>query len=202
LKCWGYNGFGQLGNSSTISSRAPVAVIGLNVSASSTPKVAMIEYYYGQLNYYFITSRASDKSLLDSAVGWVRTGKAFPVLANRETNSSPISRFYFDQIAQNKSRGSHFYTLLPEEVAAVQALNPTNQPAPGKPFNEGIDSYAYLPSHLGTCASGQAPVYRLFRGNARFPDDPNHRFTTELSTYNSFVALGWDGEGVKFCVPQ
>ena len=202
LKCWGYNGFGQLGNSSTISSRAPVAVIGLNVSASSTPKVAMIEYYYGQLNYYFITSRASDKSLLDSAVGWVRAGKAFPVLANRETNSSPITRFYFDQIAQNKSRGSHFYTLLPEEVAAVQALNPTNQPAPGKPFNEGIDSYAYLPSPLDTCASGQAPVYRLFRGNARFPDDPNHRFTIELSTYNSFVALGWDGEGVKFCVPQ
>ena len=27
-------------------------------------------------------------------------------------------------------------------------------------------------------------------------------FTTDLSIYNSFVALGWNGEGVKFCVPS
>lgn len=153
-------------------------------------------------DYYFVTSRATEKALLDVSAGWQRTGKIFSVLANNEIGSSPITRFYFDQVARNKSRGSHFYTLLPEEVAAVQALNPTNQPAAGKPVNEGIDSYAYLPKASGTCASGQVPVYRLFRGNARFPDDPNHRFTTELSTYNSFVALGWDGEGVKFCVPQ
>ena len=105
-------------------------------------------------------------------------------------------------MAKNKSRGSHFYTLLPSEVAAVQALNPSNSPAPGKPVNEGIDSYAYLPSASGTCATGLLPVYRLFRGNARFPDDPNHRFTTDLADYNDFVGRGWDGEGVKFCVPQ
>ena len=54
----------------------------------------------------------------------------------------------------------------------------------------------------GSCAAGQTPVYRIFRGQARFPDNPNHRFTTELAIYNSFVALGWDGEGVKFCVPN
>lgn len=162
----------------------------------------MVEYSYAPLDYYFITSRDSDKALLDVGAGWSRTGKSFSVLANNDVDSRPITRFYFDQIAKNKSRGSHFYTLLPEEVAAVQALNPTNQPAPGKPVNEGVDSYAYLPSASGTCSSGQVRVYRLFRGNARFPDDPNHRFTTELSTYNSFVTAGWDGEGVKFCVPQ
>lgn len=153
-------------------------------------------------DYYFRTSRDSEKALLDTSAEWRRTGKTFSVLVNHESGSSPVTRFYFDQIAQGKSRGSHFYTLLPDEVAAVQALNPTNQPAPGKPVNEGVDSYAYLPSASGTCASGQVPVYRLFRGNARFPDNPNHRFTTELSTYNSFVAAGWDGEGVKFCAPQ
>ena len=202
LKCWGYNGYGQLGNNSIIESHVPVTVIGLNSSIHSPSTVAMIEYYYAPLDYYFITSRASDKSLLDTAAGWTRTGKLFPTLANRDAGTSPITRFYFDQIAQSKSRGSHFYTLLPDEVAAVQALNPTNQPAPGKPVNEGVDSYAYLPSASGTCSSGQVRVYRLFRGNARFPDDPNHRFTTELSTYNSFVTAGWDGEGVKFCVPQ
>jgi hypothetical protein len=170
------------------------------VGASSTRE--MVEFRYVPLDYYFITSRDSEKSLIDGVAGWSRTGKSFWVLANNDAGSSPINRFYFDQVAQNKLRGSHFYTLLPDEVAAVQSLNSTNQPAPGKPVNEGIDSYAYLPNSLGTCASNQVPVYRLFRGNARFPDDPNHRFTTELSTYNSFVALGWDGEGVKFCVPQ
>jgi hypothetical protein len=54
----------------------------------------------------------------------------------------------------------------------------------------------------GRCATGLIPVYRVFRGNSRFPDNPNHRFTTSLSTYSAFVALGWDGEGVKFCVPS
>ena len=153
-------------------------------------------------DYYFVTSRDSEKALLDAAAGWHRTGKTFSVLVNKESGSSPITRFFFDQIALGKSRGSHFYTLSPQEVAAVQALNPTNQPAPGKPVNEGVDSYAYPPSASGICATGQVPVYRLFRGNARFPDDANHRFTTELFAYNNFIAAGWDGEGVKFCVPQ
>ena len=49
-------------------------------------------------------------------------------------------------------------------------------------------------------AAGQVPVYRLFRGS-KFPDDPNHRFTTSLAVYNQFVAQNWDGEGVAFCVP-
>jgi hypothetical protein len=44
-------------------------------------------------------------------------------------------------------------------------------------------------------------VFRIFRGQARFPDNPNHRFTTDPAIYNAFVAQGWDGEGVKFCVP-
>lgn len=202
LKCWGYNAFGQLGNGSNIQSHIPVAVVGLNAGASSISTVAMVEYYHAQQNYYFMTSRASDKSLLDTTNGWARTGKAFPVLASRDANSSPITRFYFDQIARSQSRGTHFYTLLPDEVAVVQALNPSNQPATGKPVNEGVDSYAYLPTASGACASGQLPVYRLFRGNTLFPDDPNHRFTTELLEYNNFVAFGWSGEGIKFCVPQ
>lgn len=162
----------------------------------------MAEFRQTSLNYYFITSRDSEKHLLDGAAEWSRTGQSFLVLANSEVGSSPIARFYFDKVARNETRGSHFYTALPDEVTAVQSLNPLNQSAPGKPVNEGIDSYAYQPGTLGTCAAGQAPVYRLFRGGMRFPDDPNHRFTTDLSLYNSFVALGWAGEGIKFCVPQ
>ncbi len=201
-KCWGFNSDGALGNNSNKSSETPVLVVTLPLNLTPAPNAIMAEYYYAALGYFFMTSRDSDKSVLDRSAGWSRTSNSFYVLSNHETGTSPITRFYFDQVARNKSRGSHFYTLLPDEVAAVQALNPTNQPAPGKPVNEGIDSYAYLPTASGNCAPGQVPVYRLFRGNARFPDDPNHRFTTELSTYNSFVALSWDGEAVKFCVPQ
>ena len=34
-----------------------------------------------------------------------------------------------------------------------------------------------------------------------FPDDANHRFTTDIALYNVLVGLGWDGEGVKACLP-
>jgi uncharacterized delta-60 repeat protein len=174
----------------------------LGESSAQKPLREMVEYRFIPLDYYFVTSRDSEKSLLDGAAGWARTGGGFNVLANSEVGSSPITRFYFDKVARNQTRGSHFYTALPDEVTAVQSLNPTNQSAPGKPVNEGVDSYAYQPTTAGTCAAGQTAVYRLFRGGTRFPDDPNHRFTTDLSLYNSFVALGWAGEGIKFCVPQ
>ena len=203
IKCWGFNNYGVLGDGTENNFRTvPVAVVGFANAGSTVTTKTMVEYRYSPLDYDFITSRDSDKTALDSVANWQRTGKSFSVLANNDSGSSPITRFYFDQVAKNKSRGSHFYTLLPSEVAAVQALNPSNLPAPGKPVNEGIDSYAYLPSASGTCATGLLPVYRLFRGNARFPDDANHRFTTDLADYNDFVGRGWDGEGVKFCVPQ
>ena len=202
-KCWGFNSYGVVGDNSENNIRnTPVTVVGLSGGANPVPNAIMKQYRYAPLDYYFMTSRDSDKSVLNIASEWTQTAPSFYVLSNREPGSSPITRFYFDQVAKNKSRGSHFYTLLPGEVAVVQALNPSNLPAPGKPVNEGIDSYAYLPSASGMCATGLVPVYRLFRGNARFPDDPNHRFTTDLADYNDFVARGWDGEGVKFCVPQ
>ena len=164
----------------------------------------MTEYYYAPVDYYFITSRDADKTVLDATAGWSRTGKSFIVLANNDAGTKGITRYYFDQIAKNKSRGSHFYTLLDADVATLNGLNPTNAQLAGKPYNEGIDSYAYLPAVQGvggSCSGSLIPVYRLFRGQAKFPDDPNHRFTSDLSVYNDFVGKGWTGEGVNFCVP-
>ena len=180
-----------------------IALNGEGVLGSSTK--TMVEYRYVPLNYFFITSRDADKVLLDAIAGFQRTGLSFPVYATQVAGTKAITRFYFDQIALNSSRGSHFYTLLDNEKSALRALNPSNVSAPRLPIDEGIDSWAFLPVMPGVggaCASGLTPVYRVFRGNARFPDDPNHRFTMSLSVYDSFVALGWDGEGVSFCVPQ
>lgn len=180
-----------------------VALNGEGVVGNSTKTI--VEYRYVPLNYFFITSRDADKVLLDGIADFQRTGLSFPVYATQFAGTKAITRFYFDQIALSSSRGSHFYTLLDNEKAALVALNPANVSAPRLPVDEGIDSWAFLPAVPGvggSCASGLTPVYRVFRGNARFPDDPNHRFTVSLSVYHSFVALGWDGEGVSFCVPQ
>ncbi len=165
------------------------------------PSVPMVEFLHTALNYYFITASQSDIALLDKVPAFIRTGESFPVYPAPFAGTHGITRFYFDRVAVGQSRGSHFYTVVDSEIAAVTALNPTNTPAPQLPVNEGVNSYAFVPVTTGACAAGQRPVYRVFRGNARFPDDPNHRFTTSLTIYNNFVALGWDGEGVKFCVP-
>ena len=170
----------------------------------NTPKT-LTEYIYNPLNYYFLTSRDTEKAALDALPGWARTGQSFSTRSFADPGALGISRYYFDQIANNQTRDSHFYTLVNSEKTALSELNPNNQSLPRLPFNEGIDSYAFAPvieGVGGSCAAGQTPVYRLFRGQVRFPDDPNHRFTTSLALYNQFVATGWDGEGVKLCAPN
>ena len=165
----------------------------------------MVEYYFKALDYYFITSRGNEIALLDSLASWQRTGKSFNVYVEQQPTSTGINRYYFDQIAVNQTRGSHFYTLIQGEKNFLAGLNPTNSQAPRLPYDEGVDSYAFAPTIQGvdiSCATGLTPVYRIFRGQVMFPDNPNHRFTTDTAIYNAFVALGWDGEGVKFCVPN
>lgn len=177
---------------------------GTGVAPAESNLRTMVEYVYVPLNYFFVTSRDEDKAALDAIAGFQRTGLSFAVHATQTGNAQAISRFYFDKIAVFGSRGSHFYTLLDGDKKALAALNPSNAQTPRLPYNEGIDSWAFLPVVFGvggSCAIGQLPIYRMFRGGTRFPDDPNHRFTSDVAIYNAFVAQGWDGEGVNFCVP-
>ena len=187
------------------SSPSTVSLAGTGIASTSTgATTAMVEYYYAALDYYFITSRSGDIVALDAASGWARTGKSFKVYTAQQLGTVALNRYYFDQIAVNNTRGSHFYTVVQAEKDALSSLNPTNAQTPRLPFNEGIDSYAFTPAVEGvggSCAAGQVPVFRIFRGPTRFPDNGNHRFTTDTAVYNSFVALGWDGEGVKLCSP-
>lgn len=171
--------------------------------ASAATSATMVEFYFSALDYYFITSRTSEIAVLDVTSGWLRTGNVIHMTNSPAlTGAVGLRRYYFDKVAVSKTRGSHFYTLVPNEQTALQALNPNNSQFAGLPFDEGIDAYAFAPAVEGVggnCSSGHTPVYRLFRGESRFPDNPNHRFTTDIALYNSLVALGWDGEGVKFC---
>lgn len=181
-----------------------ISLAGTGVAVVAATTTTLTEYYFAALDYYFITSRAADIALLDTLPAWQRTGKSFKAFTNSQPGSSGINRYYFDQVAVNNSRGSHFYTLVQGEKDTLASLNPSNSQTPRLPFNEGVDAHAFAPvieGVGGSCAAGLAPVFRIFRGQARFPDNPNHRFTTDPAIYNAFVALGWDGEGVKFCVP-
>ncbi len=198
--------------SATLSIRHNASSAGSTVSLAgtgTTPPTAaattlMVEYYYAALDYYFITSRPEEIVLLDKLAAWQRTGKSFSVYVAQQPGTLGINRYYFDQVAVNKTRGSHFYTLVQAEKDLLASLNPINSSAPRLPYNEDVVAYAFPPAVEGvggSCAAGQTPVYRVFRGQALFPDNPNHRFTTDTAIYNTFVALGWDGEGVKFCAP-
>ena len=94
---------------------------------------------------------------------------------------------------------------MSSEKELLSTRNPGNEAVPKLPYLEGVDSYVYPPSKEGiggACASDYAPVYRVFRGPTRFPDDANHRFTTDVALYSALIALGWDDEGVKFCVEK
>ena len=187
-----------------VGSPSTVSLAGTGVASTGGVTTTMVEYYFAALDYYFITSRTGDIALLDTAAGWARIGKSFKVYTAQQSGTVSVNRYYFDQIAVASSRGSHFYTVVQAEKDALANLNPANSPTPRLPYNEGPDSYAFTAAVEGvggSCAAGQVPVYRIFRGQARFPDNPNHRFTTDTAVYNSFVALGWDGEGVKFCAP-
>lgn len=187
-----------------VGSPSTVSLAGTGVASTGATTTTMVEYYFAALDYYFITSRAGDIAALDAAAGWARTGKSFKVYTTQQSGTLGLNRYYFDQIAVNNTRGSHFYTVVQAEKDALAGLNPTNAPTPRLPFNEGVDSYAFAPlveGVGGSCAAGQVPVYRIFRGQTQFPDNPNHRFTTDTAVYNNFVTLGWDGEGVKFCAP-
>jgi len=197
VACWGGNMYGQLGNGQKTLSATPRPVVAAAI------RLDAVEFVYAPMNYYFRTSRPAEILALGSIPGWSRTDQTFTVLDQAEPNTAGVSRFYFDRVARNGTRGSHFYTLLEGEKSALRAQNPTNASVPLKPQDEGIDSFAFVPvleGISGICPVATVPVYRIFRGGSRFPDDPNHRFTTSLSLYNTLVNAGWTGEGVKFCV--
>ena len=172
-------------------------------ATTAPPTRAMVEYRYAPLNYYFITSRDAEKAALDAIPDFQRTGESFLVYSAQQGSMRAITRFYFDE-ARAGMHSSHFYTLLDSDLVLLADQNPTRSTAPNMAQNEGVDSFAIAPLVSGVggrCATGLLPVYRVFRGNARFPNDPNHRFTTSRPAYDSAVAAGWDGEGVNFCVP-
>ena len=160
----------------------------------------LIEYYHTALDYYFLTGRDSDKTLLDSVAEFARTGNEIKVFAKPNLSTQPLERHYFNKVAKGGSRGSHFFTASPSEQVLLAELNATNLPLDAKPFLEGVEGYAVPKLASNQCPAGTAPIYRAFKGEPRYVDDGNHRFSVSLAKHQDMVTrLGWIDEGVVFC---
>jgi alpha-tubulin suppressor-like RCC1 family protein len=164
----------------------------------------VVEFQQTGLDYYFVTSRANEIALLDSLAsqGWRRTGLTFRLYAEASKSPNetrlPVRRFYFDQVARNGGRGSHFYATAQPDVDALHLLNPQNRAAPRLPVDEGVDSYASPTQPSSTCGfyGWSLTVFRYFRTAT---DDPNHRYLADPATMKSLSASVWNKEGVAFC---
>jgi len=172
----------------------------------------MVEYFNPQFNFYFISSRESEKTVLDSITDslsnplWYRTGYWFKTDPASSSQTSSITRYFIPGAAKNGTRGTHFYTALNSDRALITSTGKErfSSGCAGVPntyfCNEGIDSYVAAPIGTGSsasCLSSEQPIYRAFRGAT---DDGNHRYLVNSSMYSYMVSdQGWAGEGVAFC---
>lgn len=193
---------------------APASII----PTSNSSVASMVEYYMPQYDYFFMTSRETEKTSLDTyrdsnGNPWFyRTGYWFKVDPFASSTTSSVSRYFVPGVARGGLRGSHFYTALNTEKQLITnsgkerfAANCAGVPN-GFFCNEGIDSYIALPIGATTataCLSNEQKVFRVFRDNPPFVDDANHRYLTNETMYNYMVAdQRWRGEGVAFCAAQ
>jgi N-acetylneuraminic acid mutarotase len=188
------------GSSSQISGGVPNVILASAELYDSQTQTA-VEYYYAAWNDYFITSFPDEIAALDGgAFGglWQRTGETFNVWPVSGGFASPTCRFFSVAFAP---KSAHFYTPFPAECAIVEAN-------PGWQF-EAIAFYLQIPTGYGTgngfCPQGTVALYRLY--NNGMGGASNHRYTTNLATFNTVLAQGWVFEGeantnVFACVPR
>jgi 6-phosphogluconolactonase (cycloisomerase 2 family) len=167
----------------------------ITVQAAGTPIVSTaVEFYNVSLDHYFITYVADEIGKLDNGTfkGWTRTGLSFKVFATAQSGTTAVCRIY---IPPGKGDG-HFFGRDANECDGTMTKNPT--------FILESSTFLYLyPPTLGTCATGQVPVYRVFSNRA----DANHRYTTDRAVRDQMVAKGWLAEGdgadtVVMCAPS
>ena len=128
--------------------------------------VAMTEFYNARLNYYFVAPKEDHKAALDTVPGCARTGKSYIVSDTAENGGVQLSRFYFDKVARGQSRGSHFYTALDTDRAALRALNPGNTQAARSPFDEGTNGTSCVltaPSARSLSSANISPLTTLLQ---------------------------------------
>ena len=189
------------------------------IPATTSVQASMVEFFNPQADFYFISSRENEKSLLDGLVDgnsnhlWFRTSywfKTDPVISGF---TAPITRYFIPGAAKNGTRGTHFYTVLNSDRTLITNTGNERFASPsfgcsGVPntffCNEGTDSFIAPPlvsAGVNTCSASERKIYRTFRADsARYFNDGNHRYVTDATMYDYMVNdLGWAAEGVAFC---
>jgi len=173
---------------------AAAAVAAAGAIANPAVKVPVIEYYNASQDHYFVTANPDEVAGLDAgAYGGVfaRTGAGFSAWNRPAPGTVPVCRF-FTTPGRFGTKGSHFYTADAAECAAVKQ-NPDW-------IYEAIAFHVAVPAG-NACPSGTVAVYRMFNNGQS--GAPNHRFTTDVATYEAFTTtLGWAPEDIRFCAPQ
>jgi predicted dienelactone hydrolase len=155
------------------------------------------EYYYQPLGHFFAAANDAERAFGDSgaAQGWSRTGQAFKSLLAPQSaqgaNTQPVCRFF----GVEPIKPTFFYSSSQAECDFLRAHNPGWR-------DLGTAFHTWPPDIFGNCADGEIGVYRLYNNGWQPPRyEPNHRYTTSLSTVAAMVRNGWVNEGLKFCAP-
>lgn len=173
------------------------SLTGVGGAGSLALTATAVEYYYQAWDYYFVTSFRDEIAILDGgAFGgvWKRTGQTFQVWTDASSGGLPTCRFFSTGFAP---KSSHFYSPNAAECTGLKS-NPDWQ-------YESIAYYLQLPDAAGACSAGTTVLYRLY--NQGMGGAPNHRFTTDHTTFQQMQTAGWQFEGngntgAFACVPQ
>jgi len=171
--------------------------------AGDTPADAAItEFYNSMLGHYFVTANLAEASAIDggsAGPGWSRTGESWKAwVGGPIPNAAEVCRFYGatdtnPETGARRGPNSHFYTLQPDECAAVKLDSGWTYEFAGK--------FWLMKPEGAACPDWTQPVYRVY--NNRFAEnDSNHRYMTSVALYNQMVGQGWSGEGVVMCAPK
>ena len=161
-------------------------------TSAAAQAVTVIEYYNAALDAYFITGRANEQTLLDTAAGFRRTGVSFQA-ADTTTGSAALSRicrFYVS--TTNPYTSSHFYGKEGADCEGLRAQN-----VPGFTW-EGYDFSTVKPDANNVCPVGNVPLFRGFRAGVNGKTS-NHRYYPSLAACEAGAAEGYVCEGQTFC---
>ena len=156
----------------------------------------VLEFYNPALDHYFITANYSEQvAVAGGAAGadWALTGQRFSA-----GGLTQVCRFYG---SVSPGPNSHFYTIDPNECAALKAIQ-AQTPASEKRWNFESNDFASTVPSGGQCAAGTTSVWRAYNDGFAKGIDSNHRITSNAHLYGRQAAGGWRGEGVVMCAPE
>ena len=147
---------------------------------------AVVEYFNSAFGHYFITSQASEQSLLDAGSDWKRTGRSFRAWSGQAEDLSAMCRFFSQATFAPKS--THFFSPFRAECDSVRKRPEWWYEGPtfSVRLAEGLAGFR-------SCPAGNVPLYRMY--NNSMGGAPNHRYTTDAAVLDQMIAQGWTMEG-------